>query len=111
MENGLSIQVFDQMPASPEHQLQWRQCEVTGILYVTVMNLKIDLMVTEKHLPSGDHFFVFEGWVKTALTNWQYLGDGFETLAELKLNALKAVAKQLISIGRIADSYRNFEQV
>lgn len=111
MENGLSIQLFDQIPAAPRRQLKWRECEVTGILHISIMNLKIEVTTKKSYLPDPDHFFILEAWVKTPMTNWQYLGGGFTSLEDLKESALQAVSKQLRALASHVDALANFEQV
>ncbi len=109
MENGLSIQLFDHIPATPRHKLQWRQCVTTGIFHVSIMNLKIEVMVRQTSPTHGDA--IFEGWVKTPMTNWQYLGGGFICIDMIKESALLAVSRQLSALAHHVLSLSNFEQV
>ena len=111
--NGLSIQIFDQIPAAPKHELKWRKCEVTNVYQVSIMNLKIEVTAGEKFVELEGEFFStgFEGWVRTPMTNWQYLGDGFTSLESLKENALLNVSKQLRALAHHVASMSNFEQL
>ena len=108
--NGLSIQVFEIIESTPRHQLTWRKCEITGAHQVSIMNLKIEVMVKENVATTqGAH--TLTGWVKTPMTNWQPIGDGFLTLDDLKKKALLIVAKQLRALAHHVASLSNFEQL
>ena len=110
MENGLSIQIFDQIPDLPKHQLKWRECEVTGALHVTIMNLKIEVMVKET-VATTQEMHTLTGWVRMPMTNWLPLGDGFASLNEIKQDALQIAARQLRALAHHVASLANFEQI
>lgn len=111
--NGLSIQIFDQIPAAPKHELKWRKCEVTNVYQVSIMNLKIEVTAGEKFVELEGEFFStgFEGWVRMPMTNWQPIGDGFLTLDDLKKKALQIAARQLRALAHHVESLSNFEQI
>lgn len=111
--NGLSIQIFDQIPAAPKHELKWRKCEVTNVYQVSIMNLKIEVTAGEKFVELEGEFFStgFEGWVRMPMTNWQPIGDGFLTLDDLKKKALQIAARQLRALAHHFESLSNFEQI
>ncbi len=111
--NGFSIQVFEIIESTPQHQFKWRKCEVTNVYQVSIMNLKIEVTAGEKFVELEGEFFStgFEGWVRMPMTNWQPIGDGFLTLDDLKKKSLLIVAKQLRALAHHVASLANFEQV
>jgi len=109
MANGLSIQVFEIIESTPQHQLKWRKCDVTGAYQISIMNLKIEVMVKENPTTIGDT--IFEGWVKTPMTNWRYLGGGFIMIELIKESALLSVSRQLSALAHHVASLASFEQI
>lgn len=108
--NGLSIQIFDQIPAAPKHELKWRKCEVTNVYQVSIMNLKVEVMVKE-NIATTQSSHTLTGWVRMPMTNWQPIGDGFLTLDDLKKKALQIAARQLRALAHHVESLSNFEQI